>query len=53
MTEFGSLALVDEGTGDGDGVQLSLPGVRRGETISAAMILDSSFRLIQSRQYDC
>jgi len=31
MTEFGSLALVDEGAGDGDGVQLSLPGVRRGE----------------------
>ena len=31
MTEFGSLALVDEGAGDGDGVQLSLPGVRKGE----------------------
>ena len=30
MTEFGSIALVDEGVGDGDGVQLSLPGVRRG-----------------------
>lgn len=28
MTEFGSLALVDEG--DGDGVHISLPGVRRG-----------------------
>lgn len=28
MTEFGSLALVDEG--DGDGVTISLPGVRRG-----------------------
>lgn len=41
MTEFGSLALVDEGTGDGDGVQLSLPGVRRGErsisTLSAML----------------
>ncbi|XP_066517499.1 PWP2 small subunit processome component [Hoplias malabaricus] len=34
MTEFGSLALVDEGTGDGDGVQLSLPGVRRGDMSS-------------------
>lgn len=41
MTEFGSLALVDEATGDGDGVNLSLPGVRRGERISAAMILNS------------
>lgn len=41
MTEFGSLALVDEGTGDGDGVQLSLPGVKRGERISAAVILNS------------
>lgn len=30
MTEFGSLALVDEGAGDGDGVSISLPGVRRG-----------------------
>lgn len=30
MTEFGSLALVDEGAGDGDGVIISLPGVRRG-----------------------
>uniref|UniRef100_A0A3B4CL73 Small-subunit processome Utp12 domain-containing protein n=1 Tax=Pygocentrus nattereri TaxID=42514 RepID=A0A3B4CL73_PYGNA len=29
MTEFGSLALVDEGAGDGDGVELGLPGVRR------------------------
>lgn len=41
MTEFGSLALVDEGTGDGDGVKLSLPGVRRGERISVAMIVNS------------
>lgn len=32
MTEFGSLALVDEGAGDGDGVNISLPGVRRGAT---------------------
>uniref|UniRef100_A0A3B3DVN0 PWP2 small subunit processome component n=1 Tax=Oryzias melastigma TaxID=30732 RepID=A0A3B3DVN0_ORYME len=29
MTEFGSLALVDEGAGDGDGVNISLPGVRK------------------------
>lgn len=41
MTEFGSLALVDEGTGDGDGVKLNLPGVRRGERISVAMIVNS------------
>ncbi|XP_056445500.1 PWP2 small subunit processome component [Gadus chalcogrammus] len=34
MTEFGSLALVDEGAGDGDGVQLSLPGVRKGDMSS-------------------
>ncbi|MBN3304997.1 PWP2 protein, partial [Amia calva] len=34
MTEFGSLALVDEGTGDGDGVTLSLPGVRKGDMSS-------------------
>ncbi|KAM3857090.1 PWP2 small subunit processome component [Diretmus argenteus] len=34
MTEFGSLALVDEGAGDGDGVQLSLPGVKRGDMSS-------------------
>lgn len=30
MTEFGSLALVDEGAGDGEGVNISLPGVRKG-----------------------
>lgn len=30
MTEFGSLALVDDGDVDGDGVHISLPGVRRG-----------------------
>lgn len=34
MTEFGSLALVDEGAGDGDGVNISLPGVRRGTTLT-------------------
>lgn len=34
MTEFGSLALVDEGVGDGDGVELSLPGVRKGDMSS-------------------
>uniref|UniRef100_A0A8C2GBA7 PWP2 small subunit processome component n=1 Tax=Cyprinus carpio TaxID=7962 RepID=A0A8C2GBA7_CYPCA len=34
MTEFGSLSLVDEGTGDGDGVALSLPGVKRGDMSS-------------------
>ncbi|KAM3935581.1 periodic tryptophan protein 2 homolog [Leptodactylus fuscus] len=31
MTEFGSLSLVDDGTGDADGVKLSLPGVRKGD----------------------
>uniref|UniRef100_A0A8C1M7I4 PWP2 small subunit processome component n=1 Tax=Cyprinus carpio TaxID=7962 RepID=A0A8C1M7I4_CYPCA len=34
MTEFGSLSLVDEGIGDGDGVELSLPGVKRGDMSS-------------------
>ncbi|KAG5852379.1 hypothetical protein ANANG_G00061770 [Anguilla anguilla] len=34
MTEFGSLALLDEGVGDGDTVALSLPGVRRGDMSS-------------------
>uniref|UniRef100_A0A8C6SDY2 PWP2 small subunit processome component n=1 Tax=Neogobius melanostomus TaxID=47308 RepID=A0A8C6SDY2_9GOBI len=32
MTEFGSLALVDDGAGDGEGVNVSLPGVRKGKT---------------------
>lgn len=30
MTEFGSLALMDEGVGDGETVAVSLPGVRKG-----------------------
>uniref|UniRef100_A0A8C5QIE7 PWP2 small subunit processome component n=1 Tax=Leptobrachium leishanense TaxID=445787 RepID=A0A8C5QIE7_9ANUR len=34
MTEFGSLALIDEGAGDEDGVNLSLPGVRKGDLSS-------------------
>ncbi|XP_077149662.1 periodic tryptophan protein 2 homolog [Ranitomeya variabilis] len=34
MTQFGSLALVDEGAGDVDGVTLSLPGVRKGDLSS-------------------
>ncbi|XP_061128225.1 PWP2 small subunit processome component [Syngnathus typhle] len=34
MTEFGSLALVDEGDGDKDGVNISLPGVRKGDMSS-------------------
>lgn len=37
MTEFGSLALVDEGAGDGDGVHISLPGVRRGMMLASAL----------------
>uniref|UniRef100_A0A8C9G8U4 Periodic tryptophan protein 2 homolog n=1 Tax=Pavo cristatus TaxID=9049 RepID=A0A8C9G8U4_PAVCR len=31
MTEFGSMALIDEGTGDEDGVAIPLPGVKRGD----------------------
>lgn len=37
MTEFGSLALVDEGAGDGDSVNISLPGVRRGTTLTSTL----------------
>lgn len=31
MTEFGSMALIDEGAGDEDGVAIPLPGVKRGD----------------------
>jgi hypothetical protein len=34
MTEWGSLAQVDEGQGDVDGKSLSLPGVRKGDMSS-------------------
>ncbi|XP_030059627.1 periodic tryptophan protein 2 homolog [Microcaecilia unicolor] len=34
MTEFGSLALLDEGAGDGNTVDLALPGVKRGDMSS-------------------
>ncbi|MBN3290963.1 PWP2 protein, partial [Polypterus senegalus] len=34
MTEFGSLALIDDGTGDGDGVAIPLPGVKKGDMSS-------------------
>lgn len=34
MTEFGSLALIDEGAGDEDGASLALPGVKRGDMSS-------------------
>nr|XP_060626232.1 periodic tryptophan protein 2 homolog [Anolis sagrei ordinatus] len=34
MTEFGSMALIDEGGGDDDGVAIPLPGVRRGDMSS-------------------
>lgn len=37
MTEFGSLDLVDEGAGDGDGVNISLPGVRKGTMLPAKL----------------
>lgn len=51
MTEFGSLALVDEGAGDGDGVNISLPGVRRGRRpslVSFCSALSSSFFFFSS-----
>ncbi|XP_029941900.1 periodic tryptophan protein 2 homolog [Salarias fasciatus] len=34
MTEWGSLALVDEGAGEEGGVDISLPGVRKGDMSS-------------------
>nr|XP_033797593.1 periodic tryptophan protein 2 homolog [Geotrypetes seraphini] len=34
MTEFGSLALLDEGAGDGNTIDLALPGVKRGDMSS-------------------
>ncbi|XP_061483500.1 periodic tryptophan protein 2 homolog [Rhineura floridana] len=34
MTEFGSMALIDEGTGDDDNVAVPLPGVKRGDMSS-------------------
>lgn len=45
MTEFGSLALVDEGAGDGDGVNISLPGVRRGTTLTPTLKPDTRWTL--------
>nr|XP_008174682.1 periodic tryptophan protein 2 homolog isoform X1 [Chrysemys picta bellii] len=34
MTEFGSMALIDDGAGDEDGVAIALPGVKRGDLSS-------------------
>ncbi|XP_042316227.1 periodic tryptophan protein 2 homolog [Sceloporus undulatus] len=34
MTEFGSMALIDEGAGDDDSVAIPLPGVKRGDMSS-------------------
>ncbi|GCB77078.1 hypothetical protein scyTo_0018424, partial [Scyliorhinus torazame] len=34
MTEFGSLALIDDGAGDENGVVISLPGVKKGDMSS-------------------
>ncbi|XP_043928437.1 periodic tryptophan protein 2 homolog [Protopterus annectens] len=34
MTEFGSLALIDEGAGDENGVAIPLPGVKKGDMSS-------------------
>ena len=34
MTQFGSLALVDEGQDGSDGKSISLPGVRKGDMSS-------------------
>lgn len=31
MTEFGNLALIDQDTGEEDGIAIPLPGVRKGE----------------------
>lgn len=34
MTEFGSMALIDEGGGGDEGVAIPLPGVKRGMTLA-------------------
>lgn len=39
MTEFGSMALIDEGAGGEDGVAIPLPGVKRGMAFSFAVML--------------
>lgn len=44
MTEFGSLALVDDGAGDEDGVDISLPGVRKGSLVLFTISEFSSYR---------
>lgn len=49
MTEFGSLALVDDGAGDGEGVNISLPGVRKGTT----RLYSHAYLLIITTSYVC
>lgn len=39
MTEFGSMALIDEGAGGEDGVAIPLPGVKRGMAFGFAVLL--------------
>lgn len=34
MTEFGSMALIDEGGGGDEGVAIPLPGVKRGMALA-------------------
>lgn len=37
MTEFGSMALIDGGASDEDGVAIPLPGVKRGMVFGFAV----------------
>jgi len=39
MTEFGSMALIDEGAGGEEGVAIPLPGVKRGVTFGFPVFL--------------
>lgn len=34
MTEFGNLALIDQDAGEENGIEIPLPGVRKGEQMS-------------------
>lgn len=46
MTEFGSMALIDEGTGDDDGVAIPLPGVKRGTSCFLGIFIYSPMTLV-------
>lgn len=47
MTEFGSMALIDEGTGD-DSVAIPLPGVKKGTCCFLGIFSTSPMTLAES-----